>query len=152
MKVPESWKRSQPRSRMRKGQFDVAAVKGDAEAAELVIYYFGPNQGGGVAANVNRWIGQFDASDRKVRVLSGKAPTGNYTIVDATGTYNKPIGPPIAGRKKPTPGQRMLAVVLPTSEGSYFLKFTGPTKTVGANAEAFRVSFGGDASTEREQL
>jgi len=43
-------------------------------------------------------------------------------------------------------------VILPTSEGTYFLKFTGPKATVTANAEVFRTSFGGDRSKEREQL
>jgi gluconolactonase len=150
MKVPVDWKRGRPTSRMRKAQFTVPKVEGDEADGELVIYYFGPNDGGGVLANVQRWIGQFDPNDRKVKVFRGEAQGGEYTIVDATGTYNKPIGPPIQGRKKPTPGSRMLAVILPTSEGHYFLKFTGPQKTISAAAKPFRRSFGGDASKEKE--
>ena len=150
MKVPVGWKRGRPSSRMRKAQFSVPKAKGDDDDGELVVYYFGRNQGGGVLANVQRWIGQFDSKDRTVKVLQGKVESGEYTIVDATGTYNKPIGPPIQGRKKPTPGSRMLAVILPTSEGHYFLKLTGPRKTISAAAEPYRRSFGGDASTEKE--
>ena len=150
MKVPLGWKSGRPSSRMRLAQFTVPKEKGDGEDGELVIYYFGRNQGGGVLANVRRWVGQFDAKDRKVRVLQGKVQSGEYTVVDATGTYNKPIGPPIQGRKKPTPGSRMLAVVLPTSEGHYFLKLTGPAKTISAAAKPFRLLFGADASNEKE--
>jgi gluconolactonase len=151
MKVPATWKASESPSRFRLAEFALPAAEGDSEGGELVVFYFGEGQGGGVAANVERWIGQFDAKDRKVRVVEGKAAaTGVYTLVDAFGTYLKPIGPPVAGRTEPRPGWRMLAAIVPTRQGDYFLKLTGPEKTVSAQAEAFRTAFGADPASEKE--
>lgn len=148
--VPKAWKQEEPSSRFRVAQFKIDAVEGDKEAAELVITQFGAG-GGGVDENVKRWINQFEAKDRKVKVTKGKSSQGEYVIVDATGTYLKPDGPPIAGKTKPTPGQRMLSVMLMIEDkGSYFLKLTGPEKTVTSATEALRTAFGAKASDEKE--
>ena len=72
-------------------------------------------------------------------------------LVDVTGTYNKPIGPPIQQKTKAMPAARMLGVILAVEKkGNYFLKVTGPQKTVSAAAKAFRNSFGAAASKEKE--
>jgi len=75
-----------------------------------------------------------------------------YVFVDLSGTYNQPIGPPIRRKTKPLTDARMLAVILQQSESKrvYYLKFAGKSKTVSANAKAFRKSFGGNAQTEKE--
>ena len=53
-----------------------------------------------------------------------------------------------AAKPSPQPGSRMLAAILKLKSGNYFLKLTGPDKTVAAAAEAFRASFGGDKTKE----
>ena len=68
LNVPESWKQSKPSSRLRLAQFDIPAAKGDEEGGELAIFNFG--FGGGAKANIERWIGQFQADDREVRMSS----------------------------------------------------------------------------------
>lgn len=149
LEVPKSWKSSPPSNRLRLAQFAIPAVEGDSEAAELVISSFG-GSGGGVQANVTRWLGQFQQS-QKVKLTTGESTYGKYTFVDITGTYNKPIGPPIQRRSKPTPGSRMLGVILEVKDkGVYFLKMTGPQKTVGSAADALRESFGADAAKEKQ--
>ena len=91
--VPESWKQEPASSRLRLAQFAIESAKGE-EAAELVVYSFGGG-GGGIAANVTRWVKQFEAEGREVKVTQGKSAAGEYVLVDISGTYNKPVGPPI---------------------------------------------------------
>ncbi|MBP89130.1 MAG: hypothetical protein CMJ64_20840 [Planctomycetaceae bacterium] len=148
LKTPANWKQSKPSSRLRLAQFAIPAVEGDKEGAELAIFAFGA--GGGVKANVDRWIGQFATEGRKAKTTSGKSKFGEYVIVEIGGTYKKPVGPPIRGKTEPTPNARMLGVILAIDgKGNYFLKMTGSDKTVRAAAGAFRASFGGDAGSEK---
>ena len=123
---------------------------GDSENGELVVYYFGRGGAGGARANVERWIGQFESKERKAKFFKGKSSTGSYALVDVTGTFNKPVGPPIRRQSKALPGARMLAVYQETPSGPYYLKFTGPQKTITAAAASFRHSFGADPESETE--
>jgi gluconolactonase len=149
LKIPGSWKEEQPSNNMRLAQFKPPAAEGDKPTAELVVSSFGGN-GGGVDQNLKRWIDQFTSEDRKVKMSSGECPQGKYYLSDITGTYLQSAGGPFAGGKKtPMPSYRSLSAVLETPEnGVYFLRLTGPEKTVTAAAEAFRASFDADASKE----
>lgn len=148
LKTPTSWKQSEPTSNLRLAQFEIPAAEGDKESAELAIFSFGG--GGGVQANIDRWIDQFNAEGRKSKVTSGKSAIGEYVIADVTGTYKKPVGPPILRKTEAMPGARMLAVILAVEgKGNYFLKLTGENATVSAAAEAFRTSFGGKEADEK---
>jgi gluconolactonase len=149
--VPTAWKQQEPANKLRKAQFQIPAAKGDKEPVELVVYEF-PGGGGGVGANIQRWIGQFQAKGRKSKVTQGMAPQGKYVVVDISGTYNMPVGPPIRRMSKPVPNARMLAVILGVTEAKkvYYIKFAGSAKTVSANAEAFRATIGADPKKEKE--
>ncbi|MBC7817801.1 MAG: hypothetical protein IAG10_12990 [Planctomycetaceae bacterium] len=148
--VPKAWKSEKPSNQFRVAQFKIDAAEGDKEGAELVITQFGGG-GGGVDDNIKRWVNQFESKDRKVKISKGKSKLGDYVIVDASGTYNKPDGPPIAGKTKPTPGSRVLNVMLMIEDkGVYFLKLAGPEKTVAGTATDLRVSFGAKADDEKE--
>ena len=48
---------------MRAASYTIPPAAGDSEGGECVVYYFGSGQGGGVEANIKRWIGQFTAPD-----------------------------------------------------------------------------------------
>ena len=149
LKIPATWKQEEPSSRLRVGQFSVPATEGDKEPSELGIFFFG-GDGGGVDANLKRWNEQFTGEDKKVKLTQGKATAGDYYFSEVSGTYQKPVGPPIMGKKEPTPGYRSLNVILQVPEkGNYFLRLIGPDKTVKAAAESFRASFGGDAAKEK---
>jgi gluconolactonase len=148
--VPESWEFREPTSRIRLGEFGIPSAEGDEVETELTIFAFG-GQGGGVEANVQRWIGQFQAEGRKQKITRAESPQGRYVIVEVTGTYNRPIDPPIAMQTKPLPNARMLGAIIDLKDqGFYFLKMAGPRKTVDQNAKAFRASFGADESKEEE--
>jgi gluconolactonase len=147
LKTPKSWKQSKPTSQLRLSQFEIPASEGDKEAAELAIFSFA---GGSVEDNIKRWTEQFQPAERQVKTTKAKSALGEYVLVDVSGTYLKPVGPPIARKTEPMPGARMLAVILAVEgQGNYFLKLTGPAKTVTASAEAFRTSFGGKADDEK---
>lgn len=148
LSVPAAWKQQQPSSNLRLAQFVIPAAEGDEEPGELVIF---PPFGGTIGQNVERWINQFQRDDRKVKMTQGTAAQGKYVLVDLTGTYNKPDGPPFLQRTKPAPGYRVVSVILtPEGGGNYFLKITGPEKTIAESVDAFRRSFGADAALEEE--
>ena len=149
--VPKAWKQEKPSNNFRVAQFKITAAEGDKEAAELAVMQFGGG-GGGVDDNIKRWVNQFEAKDRKVKVSKGKSTQGEYIVVDVSGTYLKPEGPPIAGKTKPTPGSQVINVMLMVEDqGSYFFKLAGPEKTVSAAATDLRTSFGAKADDEKEQ-
>lgn len=148
LQVPGDWKQEQPKSRMRLGQFRIPAAQADQPAAELAVFSFGA--GGGVDANLRRWVDQFQPEGREVEITTGESPQGQYYWVSLTGTYKKSVGPPILRKTTPVPGSGMLAVIVDISEkGLYFLKMVGPQATVHAQADALRASFGGQADSEK---
>lgn len=150
LSVPDSWTKQETTSQMRLAQFSVPKAKGDTEGAEMVVFYFG-GSGGSVNANAQRWINQFRQNDRKVKLTSGKSALGDYVLVDLSGTWKKPIGPPIRQQSEDQPGSRFLGVILSVKgQGNYFLRLAGPEKTISENANTFRTTFGGNAKSEKE--
>ena len=147
--VPPHWKQEEASNQLRLAQFVIPPVEGEKEKAEMVVSHFG-GTGGGIDANIERWIGQFAAEGRKSKVTKGESKQGPYHFVDITGTYNMPVGPPILRQSKPLPDARMIGVILEVEgKGNYFLKLAGPAKTVSAQEEAMRASIGGDAKSEK---
>ena len=151
LKVPESWTAKPQVREPRVAELEIPAAEEGQEKGEYVVFYFGPQGAGGVAANITRWVNQFEAEGRKVRTVTGEATTGKYTLVDLTGTYKKPIGPPIRQQSKTLPGWRVMNVFVETKSGPYFLKVDGPEKLIDAIEADFRASFGGKKESEKEQ-
>ena len=148
LKIPKTWKKVPSSSRMRKGTFEIPTAKGETDKGELAIFNFPGNQ---VNANIVRWIGQFDGKGRKAKTVQGKAGENQYYIVNISGTYNKSVGPPIQRKTEPHENYRMLGVILPIEgKGMYFLKLSGPDKTVAAQLKNLRKSFGGKKATEKD--
>ncbi|MFT5121670.1 MAG: hypothetical protein ACI9TH_003443 [Kiritimatiellia bacterium] len=141
LNIPSTWTQEETTSNMRLAQFVVPGAA-EGEQADLVIYYFGAASGGGVKANIDRWVGQFAEAGRASKETKGTSANGPFDLVSVTGTYNKPVGPPIMRKTAPTPGQQMLAAIVQTDNGNYFLKFTGPEKTLKIREKEFLDSFG----------
>jgi hypothetical protein len=142
--APTGWKSLGERP-MRAATYVVPAAPGDREDGECAVFYFGPGQGGGVQANIDRWIGQFDQPDGKAskslaktqkRTVNGLA----VTTIDLTGTYTGAGGP--MGPKVTKPGYRLLGGIVEAPQGAVFFKFTGPAKTVTAQEAAFQKLLG----------
>ena len=145
--VPKSWARNKPSNRMRLAEFTPPAAEGIKDPTEVTIF---GGFGGTDEANLARWRDQFAAEGRKVSVVQGKGREGSYKLLDATGSWNAPVGPPMMRKTELKPDSRMLAAIVAVPEkGNYFLKMTGPAKTVAAQAEAFRNSFGAEQETEK---
>lgn len=151
LKVPTAWKSEPPSNKLRLAQFKIPAAEGDEFPTELVISSF-PGGGGGVDANLKRWVSQFSADGRKVKITMGECPLGQYYFSDVSGTYEYTAGGPFAGGKKELrPNHRSHSVVLVTKEKEvYFLRLTGTDKAVTAAAAGFRESFGADKSKEKD--
>lgn len=120
---------------MRKAQFEIPAKNDDKEAASLVIYYFGPNQGGSVEANLKRWEQQFEvpegtslAEGKKVeeKQLAGL----NVTILELAGTYVAPLSPRNPNVRHNKPNFRLFAAVVETVDGPFFFKIVGPAQSM----------------------
>jgi gluconolactonase len=148
LQVPETWKQVQPKKSLRLTEFHIAPLKGDKAGTELALFNFGG--GPNVDQNIQRWVGQFSAEGRKVKLTQGNSKQGKYYVIDVSGTFNKTAGPFAGGRPMPIPKSRMLAVILIIEKkGVYYLKLNGPEKTVKSAAAAFRKSFGGNAKKEK---
>jgi len=131
--APGDWISEAPTSSMRKAQYRLPRVAGDPEDAELVVFYF-QGGGGGVQANIDRWIGQFTKADgspaEDIAKTSHKVSHGiPITTVDVSGTYVAGMGS-MATDSKGKPNFRMLGAVAEASSGPWFFKLTGPAKTV----------------------
>jgi hypothetical protein len=141
-KTPEGWTTEKPTSDMRVAQYKLPKAEGDTEDALLVIYYFGQGQGGSPQANIDRWINQIKQPDGQSS--KDKAKTEALTVnglqvntVDVLGNYSGGMSPD----SKPSDTKsiyRLRAAVVDTPKGSYFVKLTGPEKTVAHWDQAYR--------------
>ena len=142
LKAPDGWISERPTSSMRVSQYQLPASEGDTEPASLVVYYFGAGQGGSVAANLERWIGQMQTPDGKPAKDNAKtentAVNGlKVTLLDVSGTYAGGDMGGGGGSAQSKPHYRMRAGVIETPKGAYFIKLVGPEKTVGRWDQAF---------------
>jgi hypothetical protein len=141
-KAPEGWTIENPSSSMRAAQYKLPRTEGDSEDASLVLYYFGPGQGGSVSANIDRWIGQMaqaDGSSSKDKAATESLNVNGLQVsmVDVSGTYTAEMSPGSGTHENKT-NYRLRAAVVETPKGAYFVKLIGPAKTVGYWDEAFR--------------
>ena len=138
--APSAWT-SVPKP-MRTANYAIPAIAGDSQDGEMAVYYFGPGQGGGVEANIRRWLGQFvnadgtpltaERAERTEREVNGLA----VTVLDVSGTYLfKPF--PMAPRATPLPGYRMLAAIVQGPDAPIFFKLTAPQNTAAAAERGF---------------
>ncbi len=140
---PAGWVTEEPSSGMRKAQYRLpGAAEDGAEDAELVVYYFGPSSGGTVEANVERWASQFsqpDGSDTMDRVTFSERRVRGLPVheVAISGTYVAETSPG-SGERVDRPGWSMLAAIVESDHGPYYLKLTGPEATVKARSGEFR--------------
>jgi hypothetical protein len=150
--VPAGWKSKDTKSNFRLMDFTLPKAEGDKDSTECVAWYYGTNGSGGVNENFQRFIDEFQPKDRKVKVTKGKAPEGDYVVVDIEGVWNRPVDTPQGGLKiVPTPSARVVGLSLYVPHvGPYYLKMGGPEKTVAANADALRAAIGADSKTEKD--
>lgn len=122
---PSSWLEGPP-SPVRAATYRAA---GSAGEAEVTVFYFGPSSGGGVEANISRWVAQFQGiksedAERDQLTVQGFRVT---TVRIRTGTFAS--GMP-GGPTSPKENYGLYAAVVETPSGAYFFKMTGPKETV----------------------
>jgi hypothetical protein len=126
-------------SGMRKAEFAYGPIEGEADSATLTVYYFGPEQGGGVEANLQRWVGQMTLAEGVEPSRVDETVNGMpLHLIDVKGTYNVSSGMMMGGPTTAKEGYLMSAAVLEGPEGSVFFKLTGPEKTAGKMAGVFK--------------
>ena len=130
--APPAWNPRPSTSPMRVAEFVVPRAAGDPEDAEAIVYFFG-GSGGSVDANIERWVAQFQTESggpvpAPKRTTSANGPL-TITAIDVSGTYVAQVRPGSAERFN-KPNFRMWAAVVETPKGPYFVKLTGPVRTV----------------------
>ena len=126
--IPDGWIEVPASNNMRVTQFQIKAHP----EYEVVVSYFG-NNGNMVDANISRWRGQFTKEDSYENLsLNSNGPTG----IKIMGTYKtKPF--PMAQEFTESPDYGMLAAILPSKEGPYFIKFTAPKAVINEQEPQF---------------
>lgn len=136
--APSGWKAEAPRP-MRAATYSISPVVGDRGVTECIVNYFGPGQGGGVEANIERWKGQMQSPDGKPAPATVEKRTVRgvpISVIDTSGAYTG-MGGPMAVPGKPAPGYRLLGAIVEGPGGSLFFKLTGPARTIAGQKKQF---------------
>ena len=127
---PAGWQRKPPSSSFVAAEFALAHAEGDDSDARLTV----STAGGSVEANVDRWKAQFDPLTEEKPVETVDVAGMSVTIVDLSGDFNDargPFAPPVQRS-----GYRMIAAIVPVEGQLYFVKASGPQKTMAEHADA----------------
>jgi hypothetical protein len=134
---PPEWTRSEKVNAMRKATYIVPHAASEKEDGELGVFYFGPGQGGGVDANIERWVKQFP--DVKLEQVKRADRTANglvaHTVEIESASYN--ANAMARGNEKLKPNYALLGAIVEAPSGAYFFKLTGPEGTVAAAKTTF---------------
>ena len=119
---------------MRKAQLKVTDADGKA-SAEVVFFQFGPGAAGGVKANVDRWLRQFDPRDKDAKVEETTVGKTKVTYVQTEGTYHS--GMP-GGPTTPMADYGLMGAIIESDDGNIFVKMTGPKALVSSSVADFK--------------
>jgi hypothetical protein len=138
--VPADWPDTPIRSQMRLLQVALPASSGGPGEGELTVFYFGPSAGT-IQMNIDRWIGQFSQPDGSLSKDRAKIEEidGNHhplTIVDLSGTMAASAMPGMTAEPE-RDGWRLLASIVKTPSGPWFIKAMGPEATIDSCRDAF---------------
>jgi len=137
--APARWEGGEA-SGMRLATYHVPAAKG-GDAAECAVYYFGPGQGGGVDANLQRWIGEFEepgthnVATREVRGMK-------VSQLEVTGKYRAHAMGTGATDMMEHDDWALLGAVVEGPNGDLFFTLTGPAPTVKNASKEFDAMLG----------
>lgn len=131
-KAPAKWQAVPSTSTMRLATYRITHLPGDDEDPEMSVM----QAGGTVDANVQRWIGQFDAEGQKTAKRTTKK-VGNLevTILEVEGTFAGGMG--MGKDRGEEKNWMLLGAIVATPGMPHFFKLTGPAKTVKASRADF---------------
>jgi hypothetical protein len=138
--VPGGWKSTPPTNQMRAAQFEIPLEAGDP--LELVVFHFGPGQGGTPQDNISRWARQIKPADGKDALEAAQVERAEISglrlwSVISEGEYTPTAmsGPP----QPAIPDARLHGLVIEGGpKGSLFLRLVGPRAAVAAQEAAMR--------------
>jgi hypothetical protein len=143
--TPASWKAKEISPKLGKFriyQFALPKADGDKEDAELAVFFFSGG-GGGNDANIKRWKAMMAAPPGKsiddvTKISDVKVGDVKVTYVDISGTYLYKF-PPFDPNAKVMPKEnfRFIGIIFDNEKGPYFMRVTGPARTVEANKKGF---------------
>ena len=133
---PAGWESVEVTSQMRKAQLKVTDPKTKA-SADVIFFHFGPGDGGGTKANVERWFNQFKEPRDQIKARTEEVTVGSHkvTYVQAEGTYSS--GMP-GGPQTPMPGYALAGAIVESPQGSVFVRMTGPQALVKDSLAEFK--------------
>lgn len=129
-------------SNFRVAQYRIPNAEG--ETAEVVVYHFGPGGAGNMSDNFDRWRGQFRtaAGDSVEGEVEHSAVEGLMIhALDLSGTWVGETAPG-SGEREHRPDFRMIAVVIGTDAGFYYIKALGPKALLDRWEPAWRTFLG----------
>jgi hypothetical protein len=139
LSAPATWEVVPPKSSIVQYEFKAPKLAGE-DAARITIM----QASGGVEANIDRWIGQFDGATKNDAKIDKKQVAGTTIhVVDISGTYKDSMGggPFAPGPVKKRENYRMMGAIIETKEaGTVFIKMTGDQAIVEQLADGFRKS------------
>lgn len=137
--IPAGWEEKTLSNSMILAEF---SLPGEAGSGRLTL----STAGGGTAANMDRWRGQFQTgpSDPAPSETQISAAGKEVTLLDVQGTFTDTFG-----GGGPKSNWQLLGVAIPIdADHNYFVKLTGPRETVTARREEF-LKFVGTARFEK---
>jgi hypothetical protein len=146
--LPERWVAEPAANDVRAGQWRLPASRGAApgpDDGELVVFYFGPVQGGTAQENIDGWRGTIrDASGNPVAGVVTTRRAGGFKITEliAAGAYRDPA--PMAGLPPVLrPGYQLAGAVIEGPQGNLYWRLTGPAALVTAALPLLRQAIDG---------
>lgn len=134
--APASWEAEAPDNEFRLAQYHLP-VEGAADKTTVVIYYFGAGGAGTITDNFSRWRAQFEGAGAEAGTVTHAESDGiAIHTLDLEGTFIAEV-PPGSGVRVNRPDHRMLASVISTKAGFYYIKLIGPR----ASVERFEASW-----------
>jgi hypothetical protein len=122
---------------MRVAEYAVPRAGGDATDAECTVITFGPNQGGSVSDNIDRWVRQFNPLSGAPTKLTQRAGALTVTRVEVAGSYHPMSMPGAAPAPGTLQGARLIGAIVEAPSGLWFFKLTGADSTVRSAAPEF---------------
>ncbi len=137
--TPDGWIAETPSSAMRRAQYRVPGPGGDGE---LVVFYFGPGQGGDAMSNAVRWANQFSQPDGRTpqeAMKTEQIQVGGIPVMltEITGTYSGGMTM-MGGASSELANHMLLGAIAEGGDANWFFKLTGPAATLEAQRGAFR--------------
>jgi hypothetical protein len=131
--IPTGWKAETPTSSMRAAQVVVPGAGGEGQ---LTVFHFGAGGGGGVDANIDRWLSQvvLDPGTQPKREVI-EAPPLEIHLVEATGTATASRVGSFPAQDEP--GWSLLGAVIEAEGGPWYFRLVGPKDTLAGQRDAF---------------